>query len=1014
LALQLLVKVTEATATDETAFLGRLAQWLEAGAWTSEELAVVMAHFYQMARDSSLADELSVQERLLAELESARRLVEALTDEGALALPDEVFVQLLGEALSILAARLDGLTPYLDVARLYLAEELAVTPPAIAAGQLWLALASLDNPAGMVLATAGGPWASTLAQVSSQQQRILDVLAVWAVDPDEGYQYLDLVRRDDITGPFVDLAGVSALANERASRYRQTGLLLDSPTRGLKNTMLASARQALADDLAARTDTLGIELDEYHRNTAETLQALTGGSGAALALQRLNGDKQLVVLEMADLFRTRSLMLERLSQTDDDTAAQMEALLTELQESASGGNSLEQYFAISSNTATISGRDASPAPEEGVSQAIRDVAVAGPFRAEPGSIIRVDVQGQWSPNCALRQARDHVPRSVPIGPEGYTITTRAGEETVESSTHSEGTQWSISGNTGPLTAAIGGAIGFACGGGPVGAMIGGGLGGMFNAGVTQTWSDVNSTTNSESHGTYTSFASGIFLDTTPLRDAPAGSLVLVHYANENTGNLVGRHHESYVVRNDGFSTVSERGGVYYLVVNDTYDAAECSDGDTSPLTVTTQVLASHSDALNPHSALGQRLINGLADGLAAIRAETDELVRLGEIPPATEERLRTLTEWQVSSDAVTDQALTETAMGRLFQLMLARELEKLHYRVSVASQERAFHEKGQVLYALLRQLEEAERSAGYQERLVQTALARLFRGELEQAALAASSRFRQGFATIVDVWYPTLRQEFAYRRLAQQVLEATPETAFLDLARNTSRLLDDVVAAYRTRLRETTLEQWDVSVVVGINRPGSTTPLAEGESLDAIQAHQFWQALADGDEATIALEPELLYDTGLVHNGLSCWDTLPVVHRMGLVFVTNRNRQLVEYNEDELRQMLRVPAVQPVVQTDGPGWVRFLDPTRLVIPSGVLFSLRDGEVRQLVEDTIESNPAHLGGRSLGVSPLAPFTFSFEDFHIPGFDPSQMLGAYLVLLVETDEQHQPVTWLEECL
>lgn len=525
------------------------------------------------------------------------------------------------------------------------------------------------------------------------------------------------------------------------------------------------------------------------------------------------------------------------------------------------------------------------------------------LEAQPGDVVNIQVSGQWSPTCALRQTVGFngskvlpvSPNLTPAmtGPEGFAVTSvednyyAEGVQTVTS----EGTFTNVTGSVKAcagleLAKSLTALTGFfglanltasleACGG--------------FETG--HTWSETESETNSHGSEARSSLAlaRGLRAKRTPFPDQPAGSLLLVRTRHQ-TGSPPSSIPKAdilsvQVVRAPSTSVLVGEASDVYLVVNDMKSSVLCPTVDGSQLTLNVSHLQSEAEA-------SKVVFRAMAAAEKVVRDNASIYVAQGRLLPSQATLLRSAAYQEVYNQCVRDHCASgnnlssySESLRNLFETWLAKDIVDIEREVELVNIERQMR----ALRMELAALEQDYSTAQEQSRLLALepawALRNLEGSELRERLRDLNHVMTDYIEPVVTLRHPEVRTGFtsADKAVLNKLVYFDPiRGSLVDLAREAKRvasLVNDKLKHERLVGPTQTINEVIISI------PREKGFVSDYHQMDDDTAADIWADIKAGKDPLITLRPEHAYLLGGDSMVLGCTQSAPIINTMAFYLV---------------------------------------------------------------------------------------------------------------------------------
>ncbi|HJL27160.1 MAG TPA: hypothetical protein RMH80_33385, partial [Polyangiaceae bacterium LLY-WYZ-15_(1-7)] len=820
---------------------------------------------------------------------------------------------------------------------------------------------------------------------------------------------------DELPAPLRVLAERVQAARARYEAYLATGQLEPTPRRTLFAGVHEREREQMLGTLGDALGDLEAGMARHERDLEEVVRGLLTLSDAEARRTRVQARLELVAKSWDERARELAGLLAAQG-AEDARLGELTDALASLEGALDAGGLVPVGDTV---RWTLSGASATA---DGVLPRSPDWAelAAAQLRVQPGQVLQLEAQGEWSPTCALRgqQVYDQETRAplaveaegALIGPEGFRLSRSASGWVAEE--HSDTTS-----TTGFLEI---GATFQACAGTPgaVQAVTGGSAKACVYANAGARWSATES--NTDRHGSDTrtsaSFSAGLRVPNAPLPELPVGALLLVEVP---PGGRVPR--DVHIVRRPRTTVVVSDGEAdLYAFVNDT--ACAGADG-TNELVVTARLFEGED-------VVARRSLGAIEEVLATIRAQEPTVVAQGRVLPSQLGALRSEAYHRLR--AKTGLALGDMPdpMVGLFDAFLSKELLRLERAVAIDQLERELD----VLVLELASLHEEVLLLDQQTRLatlIPTWTLRNLDGEELRGLIAdVVGLARRYLFPVLELWYPDalarLATNGAFAARLEALRSAGPTTRTLDLVREVRAAMELILSAYRGVLPGYKDEPSRPLVAAAFRDPSrqaGATELSALPKADAARSEVVWRALRDLETGTFTIDPEDVYSRfGGAGGRLACTEAVPVIERMALVVVRNGDDFInQDYNFERRWLSGRASVSQPFVEEDGlvdytlgnQVWQSFQIPVLYGRPSEPLeaFATR---VLDAGGEALPTGPAGLspfGSLEIDFQGLAALRDAGRDGIVGAGDDA--FEVALVMQVDSRSIAEPVDWLAAC-
>lgn len=635
----------------------------------------------------------------------------------------------------------------------------------------------------------------------------------------------------------------------------------------------------------------------------------------------------------------------------------------------------------------------------------------------PGEVLNVNVQGLWTPSCALRSASFLNPSGGSVtlggyppltGPAGYLVTSQNDVLHAESNTSSRYASDSTADK--------------ACAGISAAYTIGGFFAEVWGVSVT-AYASAESCMVSET-GTRAStdqmdswqqrasaaYSTGIRVKDTPFPHLPAGSLLLVEVLKGSTSRGAIRDVHVLQPSSNSFiigatpgqpNNVPDPGVDLYLVVN---DSATCTPDVSQSLSVSAQRLV-------PAGTAAVAVGKAMAKTLTSLRDATDLYVAQGRVLPQDLAAKRDAAIAQLHLEcAQCDLAQFPPSLMALYNAFVSKELARMERKVEIRSVERAMSLMLMELKIMADDLESAT-AQGRILRLVPAWSLRNLDGErLRDASSGVSVLVTDYLFPVIDIRYPALLSTLKTELKLTVLVTADWTDSFVNL----SNLALDAVSAIQTKLGETrtnTPDPFTKKVALSFPRPGASAASLNNSlwrKVSGERAAAVWSSLLPADPTlplkfTVQITPDDLYAaTGGTVGALQCTEATPVLHRLALYWVRSGAAALNNsaFNGLSLNSATEFGSALAFPSADGIKTYYMQNPLWLVGQSRELFGLTTDAFTtfQTQELNLPENQQVATGD--GLSPFSTITFDVTGMRsLPG-NPLATVDE-LVVLMELD-------------
>jgi hypothetical protein len=910
-------------------------------------------------------------------------------DRNHALLQGDVLAAITGQLLLKIVESLDSLSAFHDFAAVLKLQGGQPIRKSTAEG-FWNVLADIDNVAHSPQGAQIGGFGPVLEKLAGHPA-VLQSLTSFAVMPSSTYATGDIVRQSQIPSLYVDLASVIATAQDKARRAANTGLLLPGNDNIVTNNLLKASRMQLADDFSRQVSGFQSELDRLEQDTDNAFQQQIGDSMGLAAQAALEGDVDLLQLQISDLANRRTAHSAALQNNEGETSAKVVSLLNEYNQNS---HPIDSYFRIEDHQGSFSGANATFNPDLSAPKLIESFKLMGPFVVPAGGVFRVDTSGAWSPTCGLRDSNvgSRITAYSPVGPQGYTLIKSSNSMQATSAVYGEKLQTTIGWRSHAGVDLFG-------------------LGVEYYADSSSTSYSDFSTTNTASDSSSASFVGGFSYYKSPIVPAPLGSLVALQYFGAPANPDIGDRHDAFVINNTGTNIAVDQTSTFYLLLND----IACSEPDSSSqLSVHVSVLQSYADATDPAKQAGQQFVAIAANALNKIRKQRAGFIKRGEILPSERSSLEALAHWSTAQTTLGAEVLANSpALVHLYELLVAQEIENIERAVAITSLDRAIAEKMLTIASLKRQLAFQSGAESWRRVTIERSIRRISFAHANTRAREMLETFLSTIATPLELWCPDAVRTLSLRTDLDALLNLGVAWTPHDVAGPLRSILGDVTQKYNTCFAAANSPNQDTIVIIGIPHPDHLDEFKPADSQVSLEEAQlFWDAFARQKTFSLSLSPELIMGN---NRYLKCYDSLPIIRYATMVFSVPHDPQLVSLNQAPITYGVIQSSVQNLAASKGLVRTEFTDPDMLRWSMPVIFTDDVPELFSFVENSFTASPKKLARYQIGTSLLGEQKINF----VPAwtnvswdFQSSDLVGAYLVFNVEASRKNS-ITWIPGC-
>jgi hypothetical protein len=799
---------------------------------------------------------------------------------------DEIPLLLIAsDALSALHERLRTAAPFYDFACRIKGS--CVAGPPNEATLLIRIVGALgnDEQLGQALAASTAvraPWREAFTALRAQRGALETAYRRAAGRPDAT---LDELYQGNVVPAAAGLGELVAGSAGMWSSYQAHGVLLPRDETNLRASLTDAARVATLNLFSAsRTESNGARA-EYQRARGDFANTVLSRITLRQYQERLNSEVSILRRDYDDLSHDLNGLMASQDQAEQVGGRFMATYISR----ASAPGWLPDYpISTTPHTLTVSASAAlgTGSPVSNADQvpllAIRDPQVpAQPLliSVAKGDMLSFNVDGLWSPSCALRQtvlagpqgnSSFADPSHALVGPEGFAISWEQGSFRAREHSSSNFTTESDEGSVcGSISANL---LTVVAGANPVASLT-------ASASYCRRWQTGHSETDTTSSGSrFTSgahFAGGLRVPGTPFPNAPAGALLMVEVET-----IAGADHvrDAQVIR--PHTTISFRDAAkVYLVVN---DRAGCAF-DSSALSIT---------YVHAHSAVtaARALAEVMADVLANLESAKATYVAQGSV---------TATELAALHDSAYDRLLATCGactlanfpeqVRTMFEAWLSARLAAIERQTRIAAAERALDRLVLRLAALQEDLAGSAESSRLNALMTTWQLGNVAFHQLRSKMDVLLEIGNDYVLPMLKTRYP---QAISFLRDSSSAEIDTVRT--LDWTRPFDELaqaFDGLASAVETRIQQARVSggQASAAVLVAFPKPGQPRPPITGAVVAAPdRLSAVWEPCG-GDyclrqHPVFTIAPEDVY--GRLGIGLGCGEAAPVVHSLA-VFAAN-------------------------------------------------------------------------------------------------------------------------------
>ena len=908
---------------------------------------------------------------------------------------------LVGDALGGMTGRLQDLSVFHDFACRVL-ECGGVTETEVS--QLWALLAAMDDADALRDAVDGaaplGGWRNVFDHMHVVHGRLSQaiVAADEASDPSGGIDPLFALDRRAWPQSVQAFSQILLEAQDRARSFADSGQFRASP-RVLSAGLNVAQQEQILTRLGAEVGALDgarLAFETDLVTIVDGLLAMEENERARASMQ----DRMVILAAQYDDLEDDLTGLARNMREDADTFDDLVAAYRAVQSSIDDGGYM-RLMDPGTRERTFRGSDARY--DFANHYNVAALSPDAPIRIAGGRLLSVRTENEYAPTCALRDLEiyreDGTLQSltftgVTVGPEGFQLTQTDGTFSATSQDHVNGTttrdsygiRGEVCANASWSPAGVVPAVGDAVGGFSYG----------FSASACAFYShstehfDTESTSERDGaeRRTTASFQSGLRLRNTPFPDLPAGALLAVVMAPDQTQRAYVRDVQ-VLARPETAVFVEEESDVYF-VVND----FRCETPDDAG-----GVRATYG-VLIPNSAVAAAAVEAMGQTIGTIRNARDQFIRQGTLLSGDAAALRSGARLELES-RLEDLSVAELPppLHALFNAFLDREIAGVERAVRQLQLMRQSDQIQLEMLALARDMKRLQDLGRLAVLVPGWRLRNLDGDQLRLQARETLDGARRFLLPLLEVWFPaalrTLRTGSAgnaLRTSLSHLLDAQVGTWTPELVGHAVSALQTLLTTYATHAPGDPSSPFKPVVALSFPNDGSSITATDGSSAEAeyselpktelelglepTRAALVWDAIDFRGEATFTIRPEDVYRLGGNAGTLSCSEGTPVIERMALVVITNDSsadavQTLAALNQGRFLTG-RAPAEQGYLgeaglvryQLDDPRWERFDVP---LIYSSHLTPI--DTFRQLILQDPDTRP----DGALGLSAFGSFT-----------------------------------------
>jgi hypothetical protein len=905
-------------------------------------------------------------------------------------------VMLLGDALTAVSQRVDGLSVFHDFACVFRkgCGTLLVDTPVARTWQLLASLTSRDElNATLATSLALSGWKNTFGRIRDQYDAFAQSL------PAGGLLAGDVSTLPRAVRP---LARIVRTAQARRTAFAQTGQFEPTMRNELKAGVDVQAREHIIQDVRAEMVGLVAAGSAYNQSVVSFVQSLI----AMVDTQSSDDHMQSELTRLAD---RRDILtgdfdaLARQGMAEAKAFGDIESRFQSIQANLDSGATFQHgpqtdlYFSAFSANYHRSGHQDNLA---GWSAG----QVTG---VQKGQMLEVFAENRYRATCALRshaylQAIGGDGTSVPddalIGPEGAELAwngsayhTHAVADTQSSSTSvGLSAEVCVTGST-PLSQVFG-VTAKAC------------------ASIKHdwTWSHSENEGDNSSAGTSARFAAGLRLPGTPFPDMPAGALVVVFVKADGhvaEAHVVNTGHNVFVAPDPAGDTTTTA----YFIVN---DRGDCANADQSAQ-VHLGVRVMRDAATAAKTTLAK-----MAEALGKMRALEAATISQGRILPSQAAATR--------SEAL---ALVDTLTGpdypvqvhRLYDAFVDKEILRVEREVEMIQVRREIHDLELQMETLHKDSINGVDRSRLQALTARWALRNLDTERLRARTFATMRNVRAYFLPILELWYPSVLDSFSSQgSLDDLLVRAELDSSMGELITRSSNVLGTLNlifgnAQYGQRSQGA---QYKV-VAVDFPNPryqGMRSPtFGKYPFGEQTQAYALWEGIMARRSTQITIRPDDLYgDTS--DAALACAQANPVIQKMALYVVRPGDPDFVTLNGLPRNFDSWSSDQQVFAQASGPEIFTITDGTWEYNPLPIVYGEFDDAARNVLGDQdLAAQPP------VGLSPFETFQVDFskiaaiESGATPGKSGFDNDASDLVVVMQVDWKPAApaLTWAGVC-
>ena len=542
----------------------------------------------------------------------------------------------------------------------------------------------------------------------------------------------------------------------------------------------------------------------------------------------------------------------------------------------------EQFFTHPQKTFVVDAHDTAVG-NTGVIDGAVLANVDADHQFKKGDLLQVQVQGEWSPTCAVSEVYGEDVRLAKTGGKGFTMIESRGRGVVRSvddySMKESFTSVSVTAS--------------ACGGVSVGAnsasVCASATAGTRTADGTRTSTVTSNTTRSDA-----SFNIGVTLKNTPYPNIPAGALLLVVMPRGE--NLKVNHNNLYILGGNDTFVVGNDNMDFYLIGNDCHSVS-----NTGSLTV----------QLTRQSSQGQqasRFIDKISSLAQEVQSRVQGLIDSGQLSHQVLQGIKSELLGSVGDDI-------NSFSGPVRQLLdsyITSEIAILDYKSQLTNMERLLESKKQKLLSLLNQFNGESEQRFLR---VHTRNWLISNMDLDFVNTGDQNNNLYTLSRVLNILEHSLVSylDFKYRgEERDSVLGDLTLLSSIDISDNFDTISDKVTTYVRSLLDNIEDDLNNKPLVpqttVGIRvknpfyEPSFEHPYPDDSIhpiMNEARAFNFWNKLVNFERFGEAkVDFNIFVEDLYTDYGLSCYTETPIIETMGLFFVPENEGYVTDFNNN--------------------------------------------------------------------------------------------------------------------